>query len=294
MVRAKNCCERFTWIFVIAPFSAVQFTHGSASGDGAVGNAAANQDSGYQPGKQMMSNYATLLTLDVAHSYHDGLCRDFDYMIPLDTALLLRDSRMSVKIWDGRLTLFWPRQKSSEPLLPLSGCTLRFGLRLLNPSIANETRIAHDSRFEIPLYRNTGNSGVLDSPLLAKWSARSLCYLPAGTAWPLTVSLETLQGRTLLEEVVFEGGDTLPIPFDLADFPLGSFLVVETSSGATHSETHYLDPDLRRMSAYGIAEITVAEDFYTTPAAFTIQYQTRAEMRKFIWGQSSYGVRSQH
>lgn len=228
-----------------------------------------------------MPDYATLLTLDVSHSYYGGLCHDFDYLIPGDTALLLRDARMSVRIRDGRLTLFWPRKKNGEPQHPLSGRTLRFGLRLLNPDFVNVTRIEHDPRVEIPLYRNASNAGVLDPPLLAKWSARSLSYLPAGTARPLTVSLKTPRGRTLLETVIIDGVDAVPIPLDLSRFPVGVYQLVETAAGAELSETCYLDPDLRRSSAFGIAEITVAEDFYEAPAEFTIQYQARTETLKY-------------
>jgi hypothetical protein len=91
-----------------------------------------------------MTPFRELFRLSVAHSYYAGACRDFEYIIPQETARMLKQGRLLAKVADGVLRVLFETDGSTAPLVSIAGTTLRFGLRLANPYFSNFTTVAAD------------------------------------------------------------------------------------------------------------------------------------------------------
>lgn len=112
-----------------------------------------------------MIEFAPLLTLEVTHAYYGGRCLDFDYTIPSTTERLLAGGRLLAKARDGRLTVLYEKGEGDDPLAPLPGRTLQFGMKLLNPHFSNFTELPAPAG-GLPLYRNSGaDPAALEGPV---------------------------------------------------------------------------------------------------------------------------------
>ena len=106
-----------------------------------------------------MIEFAPLLTLEVTHDYYGGRCPDFGVWIPSTTERRLAGGRVLAKTREDRLNLLFEKKEAGanlEPLLPLAGRTLQFGLKLLNPGFPNFTELPFLFGEGLPLYRNAG------------------------------------------------------------------------------------------------------------------------------------------
>jgi len=104
----------------------------------------------------MTIEFAPLLTLEVVHDYYHGRCLDFELVIPAATERRLAGGRLLAKTRDGLVTVLFEKGAGSAPLVALTGKTLQFGLRLLNPYFSNFTALPFAPSEGLPLYRNSG------------------------------------------------------------------------------------------------------------------------------------------
>jgi hypothetical protein len=104
----------------------------------------------------MTIEFAPLLTLGVVHRYYSGRCVDFEFTIPSVTERLLAGGRLLAKSRDGLLTVLYEKGAGGGPLASLSGKTLQFGMKLLNPYFSNFTELPALPGDGLPLYRNGG------------------------------------------------------------------------------------------------------------------------------------------
>ena len=58
----------------------------------------------------MSTSFGILFSIKIAHSYYTGACTDFEYLIPSDSSIILRNRRIIVRIEKGDL-LFSLRKK---------------------------------------------------------------------------------------------------------------------------------------------------------------------------------------
>jgi len=111
--------------------------------------------------------FAALLTLDVVHAYYGGSSEDFEFTLPSRTERLLAGGRLLAKSREGRLTVLFEKDENGDPKLPLSGATLQFGLKLLNPYFSNFTAPPLPPGEGLPLYRNAGADPAALQPPVA-------------------------------------------------------------------------------------------------------------------------------
>src|SRR6185369_8152153 len=133
----------------------------------------------------MITTFRTLFTLSIAHGYYSEGCRDFDFIVPADTAGMLRNGKLIAKVRDGRLHVLYEADESGVPLFRMARTRLRFGMNLLNPQFSNFTAFS----IPTPLYRNAAVPGKLDQPLGVILTGRFLSHVVKKTIRPVTVTV---------------------------------------------------------------------------------------------------------
>ena len=103
-----------------------------------------------------MIEFAPLFTLEVTHAYYGGRSPDFEFTAPSATERLLAGGHLLAKTRDSRLNVLYEKKSDGNPLAPVPGKTLQFGLKLLNPSFSNFTVLPFLPGEGLTLYRNAG------------------------------------------------------------------------------------------------------------------------------------------
>ena len=237
----------------------------------------------------MITRFLTLCTLDVTHTYYGGPCRDFTYVVPADTAALLKRAKMLLRVMDGRVYVLFEAAGDGTPLLTLPGARLRLGLQLTNPSFFNFTILPMAPGVEVALYANPGGTTTLAAPAATTITGRVLTRTLSRTDRPVTVSVTNAASQGPKPATVSEAGQT-SVSFELDGFEPGLFTVKEdyTNVPITVTTTQYADAELSREALFGVIEIEVAAAFYTTPAAFTIAFDSPTETLNYYVVAANY------
>ncbi len=235
----------------------------------------------------MITRFLPLCTLNVTHTYYGGACRDFTYVVPADTAALLRRARMLLRVMDGRVHVLFEAAEDGTPLLQLSGTRLRLGLQLANSAFFNFTILPMAPGAEAAVYVNAGTT--LAAPVAAKLAGRVLTRTLSRTDRPVTVTVANAatQGPA---PVTVSLADQTSVSFDLEGFAPGLFTVKEDYTGVpdTVTTTYYVDAELSREPLFGVVEIEIAAALYAAPAAFTIAFDAPAETLNYYVVAANY------
>lgn len=225
----------------------------------------------------MINRFRTLFTVRISHAYYDGVCRDFQFVLPNETVRILRGGRAMIKELEGVHHIIVEVDESNVPLGEFAGGRLRLGLKLVNPYFTNITSVGDDFASVVQVYGNRDNYKVLQPAETAVPVAARLIHPLAAAVRPVTVVLKNRIGEHLRREVIADAERT-EVAFELGGISPGMFTVEEYSSGYTESARYYLDPDLRRLGISGIIEIDVDERFYSgEPPEFEIAFEARQE-----------------
>lgn len=111
----------------------------------------------------MMTRFKTLLALEVAHDYYGGVCGDVGFVVPDETARLLRGAGLWAKSVEGALRVFYRADDGGTPVTTASGKTLRFGLVARSPQLASVTE-GFDPSAGALQYKNVAAPAALDDP----------------------------------------------------------------------------------------------------------------------------------
>lgn len=230
----------------------------------------------------MRTSFRTLFTLAVAHSFYGVRCRDFRFSFPEDTERALRNGKLLAKERDGVLYVLYEVGDDDEPLVPITGATLRIGLHLLNPYFANFTAVPAGFPSNKLLYRNLAATDALDAvetiPLVGPVFAHELSTADR----PVAVTAADGAGAQLGRETVAAGDERTSVSFDLRGLPPGKIRVTESFSAGPSETSYYLDGELSRQNAAGVVEITIDAGFYDSspnfvPPDFEVAFEAREE-----------------
>lgn len=225
----------------------------------------------------MITSFRPLCTLGVTHGYSSEGCRDFGFLVPADTAALLRNGKLLAKTREGRLHLLFEADEGGTPLRPLVGAILRFGLQLRNPTFGLVT----EPMAAAPLYRNATHPATLDSPLTVKLIERLYGHVLSRTERPATVALLDAASREAMAATVTEEENRSSVSFDVRAYPPGRFRVEERYPAATVATDCYLDPEMQAAGIFGMVELTIDPAFYAAPPAFALTFAAREEILKY-------------
>jgi hypothetical protein len=229
----------------------------------------------------MITQFKTLFTVTITHAYYLGRCEDFAFVIPADTAKRLRNGKLLAREREGRLHVLFEADDTGAALKPISGQTLRIGLRLLNPSFSNFTK-DDDNSFasSTRLYRNTADT--LDAPKKIHLVGQVLSHLLTSTARPVAVKLRDSSGLVLQAETINDAIDPPSVSYDLTGQAPGAYSIEEAYPNGTITNSYYSDPELMQTGVLGLIEVKIESGFYPSdpdvPAPnFQIDFEARLE-----------------
>jgi hypothetical protein len=228
----------------------------------------------------MNVQFLPLFTLRVAHGYYTGVCRDFAFIVPPETAARLRSGRLLAREVEGVLHVLYEADDEGDPLVSVAGATLRIGLRLLNPYLGNITQLPAGFPRSRLRYTNAAAPAALAQEAGFTFVA-DLYSHPLGNAGrPATVTLRDAAGVVLQQDTVTAADGRTAVSYDLRGKPSGPLSVAASFPGpATETAALYLDPELRDAAA--VVEVTVAEAFYGAPPAFQVEMEAREEVLSY-------------
>jgi hypothetical protein len=207
--------------------------------------------------------FHTLFTVSISHTYYGQGCKDFSFVIPADSTQLLKNGKLIAKIYEGKLYVLFQQDETGQALVSLTGKTLRFGLKLLNPFFSNFT----DFNLSYPLYRNSTTLGALDAAQAVTFVGNLFSYELKKTPRPITVHLKDRNDRIIQTDIVTDENDRSTISYDfrLTNRALGLYRIEESDASNIKTTNYYFEPELQQKDIFGVIEIAIADSFYPPP-----------------------------
>lgn len=235
--------------------------------------------------------FLTLFSLRVHHSYYDGLCRDFDFVVPPDTAQLLNRGRIIAKEMNGVLHLLYEAidegMMSFAPLAALTDGVLRLGLKLNNPYFLNFTDVEPDFLSSLHIYRKL-DAFTLAEPVKATPVSPMFSHELA-TARPITVTLTDPTGGVVHTEVITDP-DRKTVSYDLRGKTEGMYTVQEFYTPPGRSTQYYLHETFLQQGVNMVVEMDIGEDLYSFAAPFQIPFQAKSERLRYYVATRFYSL----
>lgn len=229
----------------------------------------------------MSTTFGILFSVKVAHTYYTNECVDFGFVIPPDTAFLMRRGKMLTRMNKGVFYVLCEKDEEGNPLMPVTDLTFRIGLQLKNPFFSNFTRQDFKTG-TTPVYRNLNTPTILDSPEETILTSSVFSHHLSKATRPVTVSLKDPHENVLKTVVFSDSSDSTPISIDLTTYPSGIYMVTEKYINSTKKFSYFVDPDLASQQAYAIVEIKVANTFYSSaPPVFSVRFYAKEETLKY-------------
>jgi hypothetical protein len=235
--------------------------------------------------------FRTLFTVDISHTYYSQSCKDFDFIIPIDTAQLLKNGKLIAKIREGKLyILFAVDDETGDAVVSLTGETLRIGLKLLNPFFSNFTNLDFDFHSSRALYQNASNPAVLNPAQAVTLVGQGFSHILTNNTRPITVTLKDASDRVVQVDSIDTTNDRSSIAYDLHGQVAGVYTITEADAVNTKTVSYYADLELQQQSIFGLIEIAIDDRFYTTPPEFTLSFSAKQETLKYYLVVKNYLV----
>lgn len=233
----------------------------------------------------MKIQFFKLLTMTIMHTYYREHCRDFTFIVPSDSAQLLKDGKLLAKEVDGRFIVLFEADGDGNSLASVAGRKLRIGLALRNSHFGNISELGPGAGMLTPIYRNGAGASDLypeDSVLVGNIFSLSL----SDKTRPVLVSLNDANGFVLQCDSITTADNRTEFSCDLTSLPAASYSISEIYPERTATTFLYHDAELQPQRPFGIVEIEISKDFYTLkpkPLApeMTIMFSARLEALKY-------------
>lgn len=230
----------------------------------------------------MNVQFLPLFTLRAAHAFYEGPCRDFAFVLPAETAALLRNGRLLARDLDGTLHVLFEADANGDPRVPIDGATLRIGMQLLNPHFGNFTALPAGFPARRLRYTNGADPETLAAQDHFAFVPDTFSHTLGDEGRPATVTLRDGAGTTLRQDALGEDDETTDLSYDLRGVPTGALELEEAYPGpVTEATALYLDPELRQRDAAVVVEVTVDAGFYAVPPALEVPFAAREEVLSY-------------
>ncbi|MBV9773847.1 MAG: hypothetical protein JO040_07850 [Gemmatimonadetes bacterium] len=236
----------------------------------------------------MTVQFLVLFTVRITHSFYADRCRDFRFLVPSDTARLLRNGRLLAKEQDGMLHVLCECDEEGEPRVRLPAGTLRIGLQLLNSSFGNFSQTTAGFPASKLLYTNAADPAVLAEEGSVVFVGQTFAHEPTDAARPVLLTLRDARGAVLATEMLDEGDPRPSVSFDLRGQPCGLLALEEEFPDTTGTVAYYLDGELRQGDVAGVVEVEVGDELYDAAPAFEIAFQAREEVLRYYLVAKNY------
>jgi hypothetical protein len=229
----------------------------------------------------MITQFKTLFEVGIAHPYYRETCEDVTFIIPEGTAQWLRNGKLVAKELEGRLHVLFEADETGPALKPISGQTLRIGLRLLNPSFSNFTKVDATFASSKLLYGNAVVPAALDAPIQVQLVGHIFSHTLTDGARPVTLTLRDKAGLELRTDEITAAVNRPAISYDLTGLPPGVYTVDEDYPAGLTRNPYYSEAELLQAGVFGIIEVKIDGNFYGAPPAFQIDFEPREETLKY-------------
>jgi hypothetical protein len=236
----------------------------------------------------MNMQFNTLFTIGISHAYYSGNCTDIHFIIPGDTAQLLKNGKLLARELEGKLHVLFEADDGGAARVAIPEKTLRIGLRLANPFFSNFTDGDFSFASSQRLYRNSADPVALDAPESVTPTGRVINHTLTDNARPVTVTLKDLTGQALHSEVVSAEANRFTASFDLTGRPAGACTIEEVYPASTKTTAYYFDSELLQAGTFGVLEVKIASSFYTSGVDFQIAFDARQETLNYYIVANNY------
>ncbi|MEP7120320.1 MAG: hypothetical protein ABJE95_05400 [Byssovorax sp.] len=238
----------------------------------------------------MISRFEVLLSLRVSHAYYGGeVCEDFEFVLPGESARIMRRGRLLSRARDGVLRVLFEAQEDGTPRIPAGDATLRIGLQLRTPSLLNVTDPPPSVSPEVTLYRNRTSKGALDAGERRLLVGNGLAHRITRATRPVTVTVTSDAGAAVQIDALTDANDRPSITLDASTDSLGPFSVVEDYGGGdTATVLYYRHPELQQIGVSAVVEVGIPAAFYTAAPSFEIALGARVETLRYYLVVSHY------
>ncbi|HBB33582.1 MAG TPA: hypothetical protein DDZ80_10205 [Cyanobacteria bacterium UBA8803] len=216
-----------------------------------------------------------LFTVSISHAYYNEVCKDFSFIIPADTAQLLRNGKLIVQRQDGKLYVLF----EGDETVSLAEKTLRIGLKLLNPFFSNFTDFNFNS--STPIYRNATNPKALAAVESMTLVGQIFSHRLTKTVRPVTAILKDVRGQVLQTDTITTTNNRSTVSYDITGQAAGIYSVEESYPGNTETVNYYSDTELQRQGIFSVIEIEIDSNFYDTAPEFAIAFAAKEEILKY-------------
>jgi hypothetical protein len=236
----------------------------------------------------MNTQFNTLFTVTISHAYYSENCQDIDFIIPGDTAQLLKNGKLLTREFDGKLYVLFEADDAGAAWVAIPGKTLRIGLRLANPFFSNFTDGDSSLSSSQRLYRNSPDPAALNAPESVTLTGRIFSHTLTDSARPMTVTLKDSAGQALHSEVIPAEANRFTASYDLTGQTPGACTVEEVYPASTKQTAYYFDSELLQAGIFGVLEVKIASGFYTSAADFHIAFDAREETLNYYVVANNY------
>lgn len=227
-----------------------------------------------------MLRFRPLFTLNVSHSFYDGECRDFRFLLPADSCERLRGARLVARELEGKLHVLYEADGTGAPRVRRAGTTLRIGLQLSNAYFGNFTQVPSGFPRRRLYYTNAADPDRLASQGTVALVGEVFTHDLTETARPATVTLRGAGGEVVHTETITADDALTSVTFDLRGRPGGRLSLEEVFPAATRTAGYYLDAELHAGECAGIVEVAI-DDLYDSPPALEVSFDAKQEELRY-------------
>ena len=236
----------------------------------------------------MNTQFKTLFTVAISHTYYSESCQDIHFIIPGDTAQLLKNGRLLARELDDMLYVLFESDEAGAAWVAIPGKTVRIGLQLVNPLFSNFTDVDSSFASSQLLYRNSAAPMALDAAENVTLTGRVFSHTLTDSARPVTVTLKDSAGQALRSEVIPAEANRFTVSHDLTGQTPGAYTIEEVYPTSTKQTAYYFDSELLQAGIFGVSEVKIASGFYTSAADFHIAFDAREETLNYYVVANNY------
>ena len=240
----------------------------------------------------MRTQFKTLFVVTIAHAYYRERCEDVEFIIPADTAKMLKNGRLLARELEGKLYVLFETDEAGAVLKPIPGQTLRIGLRLINPFFSNFTDVDASFASSTLLYGNAATPAALDAPAKFHLVGQVFSHVLTDGARPVTVTLKDMAGVVLQTNEVTAAVNRLSVSYDLTGLRAGAYSVEEDYPAGPTLTAYYSDAEMGKAAVFGIMQVKIDNGFYSAspPPEFEIAFDAREETLRYYVVATNYPV----
>lgn len=229
--------------------------------------------------------FTKLFDIGITHDYYNGPCSNVT-CVPLPSAAkIIQAGAMRVLAQASQLHLYYEKNETG-PLKNITGAKLHFAVVAENASFATVSEQASNHR-SVLVYSNNAQANTLAHSETYIIGSGIQTYSISQAKRPVTLTLHNNQGNELMQQVISKANGLFEYSFLMQQYPFGLYSISEKTTNKT-LVTHIAYFPHIPPATVAIIQIDIADNFYTVPASFNINFSARSETINYYIVASNY------